>query len=66
MVLPDLLARVPAAAGIADINPGCPMYKQLEMGYIHQLNLRILDENGKIPQNRKRSITAVLEIRGNA
>ena len=56
-----LLAIVPAAAGgIVDINPHCPMYKKLEVGHIHQLNLRMLDENGTIVQNRERPITAVL------
>ena len=39
------------------------MYKK---GYIHQLNLRVLDENGTIVQNRGSPITAVLEIRENA
>ena len=42
------------------------MFKKLEVGNIHQLNLRALDENGTIVRNRKRSITAVLEIRENA
>ena len=42
------------------------MYKKLEVGRIHQLNLRVLDENGTIVQNRERPITAVLEIRENA
>ena len=62
-----LLAIVPfAAGGIVDINPYYPMYKKLEVGHIHQLNLRVLDENGTIVQNRERPITAVLEIRENA
>ena len=62
-----LLAIVPVAAGgIVDINPHYPMYKKLEVGHIHQLNLRVLDENGTIVQNRERPITAVLEIRENA
>ena len=39
------------------------MYKRLEMGYINQLNLHVLDEEGAIVNNHKRSITAVLEIR---
>ena len=42
------------------------MFKKLEVGNIHQLNLRVLDENGTIVRNRKRPITAVLEIRENA
>ena len=59
-----LLAIVPVAAGgIVDINPYYPMYKKMEVGHIHQLNLRVLDENGTIVQNRERPITAVLEIR---
>ena len=63
-----LLAIVPAATsdGIIDITPSNPMFKKLEVGNIHQLNLRVLDENGTIVRNRKRSITAVLEIRENA
>ena len=37
-----LLAIVPAASdgGIVDINPHYPMYKKLEVGYIHQLRVR--------------------------
>ena len=59
-----LLAIVPAATrGITDLNPHNPMYKRLEVGHIHQLNLHVLDEEGAIVQNRKRPITAVLEIR---
>ena len=42
------------------------MYKQLEVGHIHQLNLRVLDGNGAIVQNRESLITVVLEIRENA
>ena len=63
-----LLAIVPAATsdGIIDITPSNPMYKKLEVGNIHQLNLRVLDENGTIVLNRRRPITAVLEIRENA
>ena len=63
-----LLAIVPAATsdGIIDITPFNPMYKKLEVGNIHQLNLRVLDENGTIVRNRRRPITAVLEIRENA
>ena len=62
-----LLATVPVAAGgVVDINPHYPMYNKLEVGHIHQLNLRVLDENGTIVQNRERPITAVLEIRENA
>ena len=38
----------------------------MEVGHIHQLNLRVLDENGTIVQNRERPITAVLEIQENA
>ena len=65
-----LLAIVPAATsdGIIDITPSSsnPMYKKLEVGNIHQLNLRVLDENGTMVRNRRRPITAVLEIRENA
>ena len=39
------------------------MYKKLVVGHIHQLNLRVLVENGAIVQNRG---IAVLEIRENA
>ena len=59
-----LLAIVPVTAGgIVDVNPHYPMYKKLVVGHIDQLNLRVLDENGTIVQNRG---TAVLEIRENA
>ena len=63
-----LLAIVPAATsdGIINITPSNPMYKKLEVGNIHQLNLRVLNENGTIVLNRRRPITAVLEIRENA
>ena len=62
-----LLAIVPAAAGgIIDITPPCPMYKELERGTIHQLNIRILDEEGVVVRNRQSPIIAVLEIRENA
>ena len=61
-----LLAIIPAANGeTADITPSNPMYKKLEVGDIHQLNLRVLDENGTIVQNREKSMTAILEIREN-
>ena len=63
-----LLAIVPAATSdcIIDITPSHPMYKKLGAGDIHQLNLRVLDENGTIVQNRGRPMTAVLEIQENA
>ena len=63
-----LLAIVPAAAagGVVDINLARPMYKKLEAGHVHQLNLRVLDETGALVQNRGRPIAAVLEIRENA
>ena len=43
-----LLAIVPAVAGgIIDVNAlHYPLYKKIEVGHIHQLNLRVLDENG--------------------
>ena len=62
-----LFAIVPAAAGgTVDITPPYPMYKKLQIGHIHQLNMRVLDEKGVIVKNRQRPIAAVLEIRENA
>ena len=62
-----LLAIVPATAisGTADITPSNPMYKKLEVGDIHHLNLRVLNEDGAIVQNREKYMTAILEIREN-
>ena len=70
-----LLAIIPTAAeGIININPNSPIYKKLEVGHVHQLNICVLDEEGKEVKNRdkegrvvkNRPITAVLEIRENA
>ena len=59
-----LLAIVPAAIdGVADITLHSPQYKKMEAGHIHQLNLRVLDEDGKVVDNRESPITTVLEIR---
>ena len=41
------------------------MYKKLEVGDIHHLNLRVLNENATEVQNREKPMTAVLEIREN-
>ena len=62
-----LLTIVPATAidGTADITPSNPMYKKLEVGDIHHLNLRVLNEDGVIVQNREKYMTAILEIREN-
>ena len=61
-----LLAIVPASVGgTINIPPPYPMYKELERGYIHQLNLRVLDEEGAIVDNHQIPITLVLEIREN-
>ena len=62
-----LLAIVPAAAvsSTADITPSNPMYKKLEVGDIHHLNLRVLDEDGAMVQHREKYMPAVLEIREN-
>ena len=63
-----LLAIVPASAtkGIINITPSNPMLKKLAAGHIHQLNLRVLDENDKVVQNHGKPMTAILEIRENA
>ena len=62
-----LLAIVLAAAGgIVDINPFDPKYKKLEVGHIHQLNIRILDEVGMVVKKRESPITAVFKIWENA
>ena len=63
-----LLAIVPASAnkGIINITPSNPMFKKLAAGHIHQLNLRVLDENDKVVQNHGKPMTAILEIRENA
>ena len=63
-----LLAIVPAAAGgVVDINPYYPVYKKLEVGHLHQLNIRALDEGGMVVKKTRESpITAVLEIRENS
>ena len=73
-----LLAIVPAATsgGIVDVSPNNPMYKKLQNTHIHQLNVRVLDEEGRevknrdkegrVVTNRDKSVTAVLEIRENA
>ena len=63
-----LLAIVPASAtkGIINITPSNPMFKKLAAGHIHQLNLRVLDENDTVVQNHGKSMTAILEIRENA
>ena len=62
-----LLAIIPASPikGIINTTPPSPTYKKLEVGHIYQLNLRVLDENGTIVQNRDKSMTAVLDIREN-
>ena len=62
-----LLAIVSASTtrGIIDTNFYYAMYKKLEVGDIHHLNLRVLNENGTEVQNREKPMTAVLEIREN-
>ena len=62
----SLLAIVPATAdgdSVVRINPSNPMYKRLQVGNIHQLSLRVLNERGEIVDNNKKPMTAVLEIR---
>ena len=62
----SLLAIVPATAdgdSVVRINPSNPMYKRLQVGNIHQLSLRVLNERGEIFDNNKKPMTAVLEIR---
>ena len=63
-----LLAIVPASAtrGIINITPSNPMFKKLAAGHIHQLNLRVLDENDTVVLNHGKPMTAILEIRENA
>ena len=63
-----LLAIVPASAtrGIINITPSNPMLKKLAAGHIHQLNLRVLDENDTVVLNHGKPMTAILEIRENA
>ena len=63
-----LLTIVPAAVNgeTVDITPTHPMYKKMEVGVLHQLDLRVLDVDCTIVQNREKSMTAVLEIRENA
>ena len=63
-----LLAIVSAATsrGIINITPSNPMFKKLAAGHIHQLNLRVLDENDTVVLNHGKLMTAILEIRENA
>ena len=42
------------------------MFKKLAAGHIHQLNLRVLDENDTVVLNHGKPMTAILEIRENA
>ena len=61
-----LLEIVPAstdANSIVSINLHNPVYKKLQVGDIHQLNLRVLNERGDIVDNNQKPMTAVLEIR---
>ena len=61
-----LLAVVPASTGEKSaicIDFACPIYKKLQVGDIHQLNLRVLNERGEIVDNNKKLFIAVLEIR---
>ena len=62
-----LLAIVPASAtrGIINITPSNPMFKKLAAGHIHQLNLRVFD-NDTVVLNHGKPMTAILEIRENA
>ena len=62
-----LLTIVPAAVNgeTADITPTHPMHKKLEVGILHQLDLRVLDVDCTMVQNHEKSMTAVLEIREN-
>ena len=61
-----LLAVVPTAPGARDvvsIDHPSPMYKKLQGGDTHQLNLRILNERGKLVDNETKPFIVVLEIR---
>ena len=42
------------------------MYNKMEVGILHQLDLRVLDVDCTMVQHREKSMTAVLEIRENA
>ena len=53
----------PDAGDIVSIDYPNPMYKKLQVGDIHQLNLRVLNERGEIVDNNKKPFIAVLEIR---
>ena len=57
-----LLAIVPASAtrGIINITPSNPTFKKLAAGHIHQLNLRVLDENDTVVLNHGNPMTAIL------
>ena len=62
----SLLAIVPASAdagSIVNVDLHNPMYKKLQVGDIHQLNLRVLNERGDIVDNNAKPMPAVLEIR---
>ena len=62
-----LLAIIPAAtSGVTDITIHKPMYRKLEAGHVHNLNLLVLDEDGKEITNDNKPITIVLEILENA
>ena len=61
-----LLSVIPAStiSGSAIcVDFSCPIYKKLQVGDIHQLNLRVLTERGEIVDNNKLPFIVVLEIR---
>ena len=58
-VIPDS-AHVHAASRI---DLPCPIYKKLQVGDIHQLNLRVLSEEGVIVDNNAKPFIVTLEIR---
>ena len=59
----EVLPASHSAGDIISIDYPKPMYKKLQFGDIHQLNLRVLNERGEIVDNNKKLFIAVLEIR---
>ena len=59
----EVLPASHSAGDIISIDYPKPMYKKLQFGDIHQLNLRVLNERGEIVDNNKKPFIAVLEIR---
>ena len=61
-----LLAVIPASTVARDvfgIDFPCPIYKKLQVGDIHQLNLRVMNERGEKVDNNTKPFIVTLEIR---